>query len=343
MKRCLIIDSYYPDFVNKCPVDRHSSYSVELRRILDKQFGTADYYSKNLARYGFECADIIANHAGLQDLWAREHMCHGDILRAQIEDFAPDCVFFQDLSLLTADELSELGNHYLLAGQCSCPLPPIQNVQQFDVLFTSFPFYVKKFKEVGVRGIFNPLGFEPAVLDMLPKDLPRIHDVTFVGGTGNPSHWKRGMETLHAVAEAIPTFKWWGYGQDLLPDGPLKQKYMGQAWGLDMFRILLQSKVCLNRHGEVTEGYANNMRMFEASGAGCLLLTEEAPNLKDFFAYYEAISYDSPRDTVQQIQHYLKYEDERQRIAANGQRKTLSQHTYQSRMRTVSDTLLSLL
>lgn len=325
------------------PFDPAASYDVNLKAALSLSFGTADYYSRNLAPLGWQCQDTIANHSRLQDLWAREHMCHSDILQAQIADFAPDVLFFQDLSLLSADELHELGNHYLLAGQCSCPLPPIQNVQQFDVLFTSFPFYVKKFKEVGVRGIFNPLGFEPAVLDMLPKDLPRIHDVTFVGGTGNPSHWKRGMETLHAVAEAIPTFKWWGYGQDLLPDGPLKQKWQGQCWGMDMFRILLQSRICLNRHGEVTEGYANNMRMFEASGAGCLLLTEEAPNLKEFFEPNECATYKSPEDAVSAIRIYLEEQSTAEYFAANGQSRTLRDHTYQSRMRTVSDTLKGML
>ena len=39
----------------------------------------------------------------------------------------------------------------------------------------------------------------------------------------------------------------------------------------------------LNRHIDVAEGYANNMRLFEATGVGALLLTEAAPNLADLF------------------------------------------------------------
>jgi hypothetical protein len=80
-----------------------------------------------------------------------------------------------------------------------------------------FPHYVEQFANLGVRAVFNPLGFDPIVLQRTLEPKERDIDVSFVGGVGNPSHWKYGMEVLNAVAEAIPTFKWWGYGVETLP------------------------------------------------------------------------------------------------------------------------------
>ncbi len=169
----------------------------------------------------------------------------------------------------------------------------------------------------------------------------RIHDVVFIGGVGAPGHWTSGMRTLHAVAEAIPTFKWWGYGAEHLPvNSALFQKYQGEAWGLDMYRIMLQSKIVLNRHGEVAEGYANNMRMFEATGCGAALLTEASKNLGTFFelahGFHEVAPYASIDEAIETIKLLIKYGAG---LAARGQQRTLRDHTYAQRMKTVSDTL----
>jgi hypothetical protein len=43
-----------------------------------------------------------------------------------------------------------------------------------------------------------------------------------------------------------------------------------------MYRVLARSGIVVNRLGPVAEGAANNMRLFEATGAGALLLTEAA-------------------------------------------------------------------
>jgi spore maturation protein CgeB len=168
--------------------------------------------------------------------------------------------------------------------------------------------------------------------------------VVFIVGVGAPSHWRYGMEVLETVAREIPTFKWWGYGLATLPaDSALRSKYQGEAYGLDMYEILLQSKICLNRHGEVAEGYANNMRLFEASGAGALLLTEEAPNLSDFFTKEEAVGYSSPTDAVEKIRYLLDRWEYSKVIAMRGQARTLRDHTYSQRMKTVSETLETML
>lgn len=359
MPKILIIDTYYPDFLKTLPFDSFSTYEVELRKVLDRSFGTADFYSRNLKLLGWDAVDVIANYGPLQNLWAREIGC--DVSAGpheQIARFNPSVIFMQDLTFFQQPvTLQILSARHMLAGQLSCPWPGDDYVREFDTIFTSFPHYIPRIEKLGVRAVFNPLAFEPSVLDwVFPDTFPviptdskdmkyeRIHDCVFIGGVGNPSHWKYGMEVLETVAHEIPTFKWWGYGIEALPaNSALRATYQGQAFGLDMYEILLQSKICLNRHGEVAQGYANNMRMFESTGCGAMLLTEHAPNLSDYFSFEEAVGYATPNDAVQKIRYYLSHDDERQFIADLGQKRTLKDHTYAERMKVVSETLKEML
>ena len=122
----------------------------------------------------------------------------------------------------------------------------------------------------------------------------------------------------------------WGYGA-AASGGP--GAYHGEAWGLEMYEVLAHSRISLNRHIDVAEGHANNMRLFETTGVGALLLTESAPNLTDLFALgEEVVAYDDEDDLVEKIEHYLEHDDERIAIAAAGQRRTLGNHTYRQLM-----------
>jgi len=334
--KILFVDTYYPQFLKSWDFNPAASYESELTRLLEFSFGTGDFYSRTLKFMGWETADIIEN-APFSGLLSPVPL-------------APDVLFMQDLSLVNG----LIGSPQpLLAGQCSCPWPGDDKIKRCDVVFTSFPHYVPRIEALGVKAVYNPLAFDPIVLERTFQSMEeaapfrqpdRIHDCVFIGGVGNPSHWREGMKTLEAVAREIPTFKWWGYGFDSLPSGSaLSDKYQGEAWGLDMYRILLQSKIVLNRHGEVAEGYTNNMRCFEATGCGALLLTERSKNLHDFFSSTEAAAYSGPEEAVYAIRGFLGNERLRKQIAENGQARTLRDHTYSQRMQLVSSTLMDLI
>lgn len=334
--KILILDTYYPDFLATLRFDESDNYDAALRKVLNQCFGTFDAYSRNLRALGWEAADVIVNCSPLQELWAREHGCTGDVLAAQIENFKPDVIFLQDLSIEIPWPRAKV-----IAGQCSCPMPATSSIQQCDVLFTSFPHYLAEFEALGVRAVYNPLAFDPIVtVGRTSPPVDREIDLAFVGGVGAPSHWAAGMRVLETIAREIPTSFFWGYGYDLLPmHSPMRQRYRGQAWGKRMYEILQRSKIVINRHGEVARGFANNMKLFETTGCGALLLTEAAPNLASFFAADEAIGYTSPEDAVEHIRYYLDNFEERRAIAMAGQERTMRDHTYSKRMQTVSDVL----
>lgn len=345
MPRILLIDTLYPDFIRTLPDPIDGTYETELQRVLDLKFGTSDFWSRNLKTQGWETCDVIANHPRLQYRWALENNFGPASDRAkalqQIEAFQPDVVFMQDLSYFDAATLRMLRNRYVLAGQCSCPMPKAENVEKFHVLMTSFPHYVPRFKAMGVPFVeYLPLAFEAS---MLGPEVPRDYDISFVGGIGKKSHWKAGTDVLERVAEHFKErFIWFGYGVENLEKGsPLLSRYAGSAWGRALYEVYARSKVVINRHGEVAEGYANNLRMFEATGMGAVLFTEAAPNLYDLFDIGFVGDYDSPEQLVRKASNAL--DEWYPYMGSVSQVRTLATHNYGVRMKVVSDVLLSCL
>jgi spore maturation protein CgeB len=110
------------------------------------------------------------------------------------------------------------------------------------------------------------------------------------------------------------------------------------VWGLDMYRVLCRSRVTLNRHINVAGEYANNMRLYEATGCGAMLVTDNKRNLGDLFSIgKEIVAYENVDDLCDRIRYYEKHDVERKAIAEAGQKRTLNDHTYYHRMEDLID------
>jgi hypothetical protein len=201
---------------------------------------------------------------------------------------------------------------------------------------------------VGVESEFLQIGFYDRVLERLrdqgvdpSPDAERPHALSFIGGIDpRYSAHRAGVELLERVSAQLPLGVW-GYGADgLAEDSALRRAYRGEAWGLDMYRFLARSRIVVNRHSAAAEGFANNMRLFEATGTGALLVTEAAPNLRDYFEPgREIVTYDHPDALMEKLSHYLDHDAERIANASAGQRRTLRDHTYTRVMARLSEIL----
>ena len=102
---------------------------------------------------------------------------------------------------------------------------------------------------------------------------------------------------------------------------------------MDMYRALARSRITLNRHINVAENNANNMRLYEATGVGAMLLTDRKDNLHELFELgREVVAYSSKEEAGELVRHYLDHPDEAAQIAQAGQARTLREHTYAQRM-----------
>lgn len=342
---CLFLCTYYPGFLERhygaAPELATRPYAEQLDSLLASNFGDSDFYSNGLKKAGWDAVDVIANCDPLQTAWANEHACKAKglgIAVEQIRRMRPDVVYIHDLSLATKELLEAIRPHTkCIAGQIASPLPPQAFVHGFDIIFSSFPHFVDAFRDAGITSYYQPLAFAPEVLEQLPNT-GKQHDATFVGGISG-AH-AEGTRLLEAVAGLTP-LKVWGYGaQNLRDDSPLRAMHCGEAWGMEMFERLAASRVTINRHIDTAAQYANNMRLFEATGCGAMLVTDAKENLANLFEPgREVVVYDSPEDCAAKVAYYAAHPEEAATIAAAGQARTLRDHTYDRRMRQTAEIL----
>lgn len=338
--RVLIVDTCYGSFLEahyrSRPGLRDATYDEQWRALMDTHFATADAYSHNLAKVGVAAHELVVNAEFLQRAWAHEHgaALEGDALvLEQVRRFEPDVVYFQNLGVLEDRTMAALKRDgKLLVGQIASAAPTAERLRRFDLVLTSFPHYVERFRRLGVDSEYFRIGFDPRILEDL-GDAPPNRDLVFVGAL-NRLHHRRGNGVFNRAARRVP-IEFWGYDlRGWLPRSPIRRGYRGQAWGLDMYRLIRDARISLNRHIAEAEDNANNMRLYEATGVGSLLLTDAKRNLGELFEPgREIVTYASAHELVERARHYLANEDERAEIAATGQARTLRDHTYEVRMR----------
>jgi spore maturation protein CgeB len=363
--RLLMLNTDYPEFLRSHyashPGLQAAPHDEQMRVRNESLFGLADFYSSNLRRLGHEAWEIYANNEFLQKAWAQEHGVRvatrrrstlagalrwwgsrdddswfTDILAGQIAHYRPDVLLNQAMDGVAADVLQELKPHVrLLVGQHAAPLPPGQNFKCYDLLISSLPNLVAHFRRLGVPAELHRLAFEPRVLSHLTTSALEI-PVSFVGSISS-AHQSR-VRLLEQLCAGC-ALQVWGPGVDSLPDDAcLRSRHRGEAWALEMYRILHRSKITLNHHIDMADGYANNMRLFEATGVGTLLLTDGKANLGEMFEPdREVATYRTSDECAELIDYYIAHDAERDAIARAGQRRTLREHSYDQRMQELVD------
>jgi spore maturation protein CgeB len=362
--RFLILNTDYPGFLRQHYTHRpklsFASFETQMFSRAASWFSVADCYTNALHQHGHEAWDVHANNIFAQHAWAREHAPHivhnvaqplpgvtrvpwtcnrgtancdwlADVLVEQVKAIRPHVVLNQAMDGLPPALMHELRPHVpVLAGQqASPPLDESLDWRVYDLCVSSFPWRVQWFREQGIRGELNRLAFDARVLDLLPavdRDLP----LTFVGSFFD-MHRSR-TRLLERVAERFPLQVWGPAPKDGFANSPLARCYRGEAWGLDMLKILRRSQITLNHHGDVPP-YANNFRLYEATGCGAMLVTDWKQNLHEMFDIgREVTAYRDDDECLAMIERYFNDHTARHEIAAAGHRRTITEHTFTDRM-----------
>lgn len=116
---------------------------------------------------------------------------------------------------------------------------------------------------------------------------------------------------------------------------------MGEAWNEDLIKIYNSAKIVLNIHSHGKSDL--NMRVFEATACGALLLTEERRCLGDFFDINkEILTFKDKNELKKRVEYYLVHEEKRKEIALVGQKRVYLEHTYEHRVREIIEEINAL-
>lgn len=255
-----------------------------------------------------------------------------------------DFVFCMNPNLIPSREIKKLFPNAKIISSIASPLPPKKAIMHYDLILTSLPPIANKIRELGVNVAEVPAVFDAGpIVDLYKKEFQdREYDLAFVGSFG--VHHLNTLFLARAASKECSNFVFYGYGPKwLLYIFGLSANYKGPAYGPDMLEVLGNAKLSLNRHAWFAEGHANNVRMYESTAMGCVLLTDNAIGLPNLFSEGEVCVYKNSKDLRSKIRLLLSDQVLARRIANLGHARYMRSHTLSSRIGPVSEALKSTL
>ncbi|MCX7879302.1 MAG: methyltransferase domain-containing protein [Ignavibacteria bacterium] len=358
MTKLVQILTFYPEylryFYEKFPFVANLDYESQLDYLIKDGFGCSVLFAPYLKNYGFEIQIIIANNYYLQKAWTNENGLSSyfqpiptfnfegidfKLVQNQILLAKPDILFFADTINFHKPFFNNLNFiPKLLVGWRSASIPKNIDWSNYDLIISNNPDNLVQAKKIGAKNIelFHPAA--PSFFYTILKDEAKIYDFTFVGQISR-EHKKR-LHTLNSLVKkfhsfyeeydsinfsfflsGVPTFE--------LPTG-IAIFNKGPVYGLDMFKILKQSKICLNV--DVDFGKGGNFRTIEITSVGSFLLTNENVETSKYYLPGKEIeTFKDEEELFEKIIYYLKNEHKREEIAQNGYLKFLEKHSMEVR------------
>ncbi|EMG38437.1 hypothetical protein PCS_00735 [Desulfocurvibacter africanus PCS] len=344
----LQILTFYPAYSEalyaRHPALAHLPYEKQLNVILRDGFGALHYFGLPMRDLGWDSRIVLANVPQLQAAWMAQNnparLAAGasiiDVLRLQIESFAPDVLFISDSVAFQSQFVRSLAiRPRIVSGWRAANIPPDTDWQEFDLILSHLSGCRKKALEHGAREaeFFYP-GFPGFVHDAV-KDQTADLDLIFCG-QWTPEHAARNRMLFRAAMQARSNG--WKLEYHLHVNGSGKmssalESVMHSAkWGLDMFRTLRRGRISFNAEIDLAGGEAGNMRLFETTGVGAFLMTQHHANISRFFEPdREIVTFGSEEEFLEKATYYIEHDAEREAIAERGMRRCQTEHSLENR------------
>jgi len=186
--------------------------------------------------------------------------------------------------------------------------------RNFDLVFLAQRQYIHEFQKTGIKNVYwLPLACAPEIHGK--KTNNKLYDIGFVGSLTE----QKQVELL----------------------SKLKRKfnlYYERCFLQRMATVFSQSKIVFNN--SIKDDL--NMRVFEAMASGSMLLTDEAKGsgLTEMFQDRKhLVIYRNEDELLELADYYLRNDEEREKIAAEGMKEVLEKHTYSHRAKEMLEIL----
>ena len=162
-------------------------------------------------------------------------------------------------------------------------------------------------------------------------DVYGVHTAPSVKETSKYSLLKVRQKLSSYFNQIIPnsTFNYWSNEKNLPPSPwSLNKNFCTRIkpplYGQEMLQKLSSYQIALNDHNKHTGDNACNMRLYEATGLGCCLVTDEKSDLYDLFERdSEILTYKSSTEAISIINYLIENKNEARRSGNNGQKRTI--------------------
>jgi spore maturation protein CgeB len=206
-----------------------------------------------------------------------------------------------------------------------------EDLSVYDYVFTVDKMDINNFKNK-VNLLFLPFSVQKPKVN--PDFERKRYNITFIG------RWTEEREKLmYELIKYKPRI----WGNKKWKDTKVRKYYQGEWLSpkevLDVYR---NSKIVINHHQKFTDELKRtmvNLRVYEASAGGALVLTDFRKDLPLLFKTEgenrEVVVYRDYSELKKLIEYYLLNNKERIMIAKNGFKRVLKDHTYHQRVKEI--------
>ncbi len=317
----------------QCP-----SFADRTRCFLQDRYGAAHFLRPVL---DFDSSAFFTNGDDeiAQRMWAREQGLPAktsleDILLAQIEAHQTEVLYNLDPVRYPSRFVARLPGCVKKSIAWRAAPSKGADFRSYDRVVCNFPSILEAMTRDGCKTAYFAPAHDPA-MNPYAAVHERPIDVTFVGGYSR-HHRQRGL-LLESVAQLADKYKIVLHldasrltrlaesflGQILplaahrRPQG-IRQIARRSVFGVDLYRVLSQSKIVLNGAIDMAGQDRGNMRCFEGLGCGALLLSDEGRYPAGIEQDRTAVFYSNPQDATAKIAKILGSWDAHSSIAKAG-------------------------
>ena len=299
-------------------------------------------------------------------------------LNHAIREAKPAVLFLENPALLDQQAISLLRNRparpLLVTHFCAALRPAAEaTLAAYDLVLCCSPHFVALAKARGARAQLHYHAAPPAALELpVPPLERRKRRACFIGSIvpGSRYHSQR-LQLLRQICSAgvpidiyseAPSSRLLaalgsrmgshsrlvrslsGIERRVVAGSPLQKALQPPVYGHAMLQTLQHYICAVNVHAGVAQGYAANMRLFEAAALGVCLITEDQPNLSDLFEPgREILTYRSVEELIAHIRFCIAQPQKAGVIGNRARQRALSNHRYADRVGSLHNLLLRLL
>ncbi len=358
---CEFYTRYLEDFYCKHQALIYASSKEQSEALLKDGFSAIHLFTPYLDKNKVDSEFFIFNDLPFVIAWCKEMGLEFPVssdlgyekalVKMVIEHIKPDVLHLGNSIDFDGKFLRLLNyNPKVIVGWRGADVPIGTDWSGYDIIMSGLPKMLDFAETIGAKqGVIFPSGIPEWIVDKI-KDIPKSVDVVFAGGI-NPFQHQERLKFLTSLAEASNQY---GFSLELYLSCDPRLKALPKVmipflkppvFGVEMHKALARGRIVVdsrggiglvNRQGIRQVDFAGedtiNMRMFEATAGGSLLLTNNLKNIIRFFEpEREIVTYDNFEDAIKKILYYLKNPTKLEHIANAGKSRCLREYNMTNR------------
>lgn len=350
MKKLKIIqlESFYANFLNRIYESdsnlQNFSFDTQIKYLLNTGFSGGQNFVPFLNPAQWESHYIILNNVWAQVKWANENGKTGigsmsEILLEQINQIEPDVLFISDIPGFDFNLIPHFKKRPLIVGWLATVVNHELPWHEVDVILSGISDIRNKIQQLGAKAAENFMSAAPSHYQ-INKNQTRSNNVVFAGSfiPGIHDDRARQVDRLSHYLKNNSIDVYTANAFELSAGSHVN--FFPPVYGNELVNTYANYAIVLDARGnfdltkEKTLAETANMRIFEATKAGALLITENSPNLKDYFEIgCEIITYNDFDELTDKINYFSQERNstERDAIARAGHERTIRDHSIEMR------------